>query len=162
MENQQLLHSFASYSHGINSFLVFSLIAAVATGLMAWWLNRKQYEDNRDKNLKNVGVMFLGFLFMLACGSGLFKLMSLWSLKPIEIYSHSVKTPYGRAEFKDVKDFFIKPSMIAKSIDPNLPVDSTRFLSIIERRGESDKIHILSEGDYPIDSVFVYLIKALD
>ena len=163
MENQQLICSFEAYKHSVDWFLVLVGLLAVGTALGIWWLNKKVYEDSRDKNMKNVYVMFLTFVCLIACGSWLFKAFSLWSLKPIEIYSHSIKTPNGRADFKDITDFFVKPHFVSKSMDPNSPVDSTRFLMIMERKGgDQEKMHVLSEGDYPVDSVFACLSRLME
>ena len=71
-------------------------------------------------------------------------------LKPVKLYRTGIETPYGTAQLRDIKDFYIKKEVHYKPMQPNVIADSARYLFILEA---NDKGHVLSEGDYPIQEI---------
>jgi hypothetical protein len=103
-----------------------------------------------DKTRLNIISMLLGFVAVIAGGFVVLRLVSKIKLTSVEIYNNHVKTPYGDVRFQDIEDFYIKIEKKPKMLNPNEITDSTRYFFIMEK---SRKTHILSEGDYLIDSI---------
>jgi len=131
---------------------LFGLVLVLGLGIY-YFLYRSPMEGNMRKLI----AMLLGFGLIMALGSGLFRAFSLWKLQPIEIYRDRVVLPSGVALFRNLDDFGLKGTKRTSIADPNLVRDSMRYLMLFEKGG---KTHVLSEGDYPIDSIYAKLEKA--
>ena len=129
-------------------FWTVALMGAVAAGLifMYFFLPKTKL----DKNRRGIVSMLLSFLMVIAGGFIVLRLASKMKLSSVEIYNNHVKTPYGDVRFQDIDDFYIKIEKRSKILDPTELIDSTRYLFIMEK---SRKTHVLSEGDYLIDSI---------
>jgi hypothetical protein len=130
--------------------LISALIAALCFGLARFYVQKL----NLDYNRRTVVRLLLLFGGMTASFSAIFRGVSLLRLTPVCIYADAIETPYGKAELKNLSDFYIKMETRARSMQPDVPIDSTKFLHLIEKTG---KTHILSAGDYPIDSILAKL-----
>jgi hypothetical protein len=97
-----------------------------------------------------VGLIF-GLGGLVCAFAIVLKLFSYFRLQPVELYDDRIKTPYGTAELRNVRDFYIKIERHYRPMQPNEVRDSARYFFVQER---SDKTHVLSEGDYPIDSIW--------
>ena len=103
--------------------------------------------------------MLLGFLAVIASGFFLLRLLSQAKLKTVSIYNNRIETPYGEVRLQDIRDYYIKIERKYKPLNPNEITDSTRYFFIHEK---SDKTHVLSEGDYLIDSILFKLNYVVD
>jgi hypothetical protein len=103
-----------------------------------------------EKELRKVVGLAMALIGLVAVLSLTLKLFSMSRLKPVKLYRNSVETPYGTAQLREIKDFYIKKEVHYKPMQPNVVSDSARFLFILE---QNDKGHVLSEGDYPIDTI---------
>jgi hypothetical protein len=111
-----------------------------------------------DKTRLNIISMLLGFFAVIAGGFVVLRLVSKMKLTTVEIYNNHVKTPYGDVRFQDIEDFYIKIEKKPKILNPNELIDSTRYFFLMEK---SRKTHILSEGDYLIDSILAKMNYAV-
>jgi hypothetical protein len=130
----------------LESWLIGSIIVGLL-GFGLYFFQEKLPVAQRLKNVVGLAAALIGLVAMLSLG---LKLFSMARLKPVKLYRNSVETPYGTAQWRDIKDFYIKSEVHYKPMQPNVIADSARFFFIIER---NDKGHVLSEGDYPIDSI---------
>lgn len=99
---------------------------------------------------------FIGLIAIISLSARLF---TLFRLKPIQIDATKITTAYGETKFTEIRDFFIQTDRQYKPNSPNQPVDSMRFLIIFDRKLNRQ---MYSEEDYPIDSIFKILDKAVD
>jgi hypothetical protein len=132
------------------SFTDIWLVGSVFLGLVgfgAYFFQEKLPVEARLKSVVGLAAALIGLVAMLSL---CLKLFSMARLKPVKLYRNSVETPYGTAELREIKDFYIKKEVHYKPMQPNAIADSARFLFIVER---NDKGHVLSEGDYPIDTI---------
>ena len=132
------------------TFLDTWLIGSALLGLLgfgAYFFQDKLPVDVRLRKVVGLAAALIGLVAVLSMG---LKLFSMARLKPVKLYRTSVETPYGTAQLREIKDFYIKKEVHYKPMQPNAIADSARFLFILEA---NDKGHVLSEGDYPIDSI---------
>jgi hypothetical protein len=132
------------------SFLDTWLIGSIVLGLLgfgAYFFQEKLPVEVRLRKVIGLAAALIGLVAVLSMG---LKLFSMARLKPVKLYRTSVETPYGTAQLREIKDFYIKKEVHYKPMQPNAIADSARFLFILEA---NDKGHVLSEGDYPIDSI---------
>ena len=152
----RVLYSFSAYPHGVDGVGLVSFGLAVLFGLgVYYWLKVSLMEDNR----RYLYAMLLGFGALIALGTGLLKVYSLWRLQPIVVYNTRVVTPYGAAVYKNLIDFGIQLEKKTSLINPEVSRDSVRYLMLFEKGG---KTHVLSEGDYPIDSIYATLNRIVE
>ncbi len=145
------LYIFEPFKQTTDWVLVGTLSAAMLMGLLAYVVSKY---SKLDVNRRNILFMLFFFLGILATGTAVFRLFSLWKLKPVQIYSDRIETPYGTAPFKNIRDFYVKIERHYKTMDPSEVRDSARYFFLLER---NDKTHVLSEGDYPVDSILAKL-----
>jgi hypothetical protein len=129
--------------------LLLSLLAII------FYLNKNAQIDAARRN---VLILVLGLICLVVVSTFGFKLLSLWKLQSVKIYNTKIETPYGSTPLSNVKDFYIKLERKYKSLQPDKAVDSARYFFLIERH---DKTHVLSEGDYPIDSILSKLNQVM-
>jgi hypothetical protein len=140
------LHTFEAAKSLLDKWLVGSVIIGIV-GLGAYFFQEKLPIRQNLKGVVGLAAALFGLVAVLSLG---LKAFSMSRLKPVKLYRNSVETPYGTAEFREIKDFYIKKETHYKPMQPNAVVDSARYLFIVER---NDKGHVLSEGDYAIDSI---------
>lgn len=137
---------FDAFSPDFGSLIVPSIWGVVAI-LAALGV---RFTQRIEPKIKNALILPMYFLVVLAVGSWGYRFYSIWRLKPLKIFNDRIETPYGVAKMTEIKDYFIRMDKKYQPFTSERAVDSIRFLFIIER---GEKIHALSEGDYPIDSV---------
>jgi hypothetical protein len=140
------LHTFEAAKSFLDSWLIGSLILGLL-GFGAYFFQEKIPVRQNLKSVVGLAAALIGLVAVLSLG---LKMFSMSRLKPVKLYRNSVETPYGKAELREIKDFYIKKEVHYKPMQPNAISDSARFLFIVER---NDKGHVLSEGDYAIDSI---------
>ena len=149
------IYIFEPFKQDIDGWLVLtSIVLALAIFGILYFKNNKKMEYNR----RNALLMVFSFVTIIATATGAFRLYSKWRLKPVEIYVNKIVTPYGTAPFKNIRDFYIKLERRYKPMQENEISDSAHYFFILER---NDKGHVLSEGDYPIDSILAKLNDAM-
>ena len=126
------------------------LVGALMLGILGFGLYFFQEKIPVRQDLRKVVGLAAALIGLVAMLSLCLKLFSMARLKPVKLYRTSVETPYGTAQLRDIKDFYIKKEVHYKPMQPDVIADSASFLFILER---DDKGHVLSEGDYPIDSI---------
>jgi hypothetical protein len=132
------------------SFLDTWLIGSIILGLLgfgAYFFQEKLPVEERLRKVIGLAAALIGLVAVLSMG---LKLFSMARLKPVKLYRTSIETPYGTAQFREIKDFYIKKEVHYKPMQPNVVADSARYLFILEG---NDKGHVLSEGDYPIHDI---------
>jgi hypothetical protein len=140
------LYTYEAAKSFLDSWLIGSIIISLV-GFGLYFFQEKIPVEQRLKHVVGLAAALFGLVAVLSLG---LKLFSMARLKPVKLYRNSVETPYGTVQWREIKDFYIKKETHYKPMQPNVITDSTRFLFIVER---NDKGHVLSEGDYPIDSV---------
>ncbi len=141
------LYTFESFKHTTDLVLVWTFGTLFIMAFLAYVVKKK---SKLDVNRRNILVMLCFFIGILAAGTAAFRLISMWKLKPVEIYNNRIVTPYGTAPLNNIRDFYIKIERHYKMIDPSAIKDSARYFFLLER---NDKTHVLSEGDYQVDSI---------
>ncbi len=140
------LFTFEAAKSFVDAWVIGSILLGVL-GFGAYFFQEKLPVEQRLRSVVGLAAALIGLVAMLSL---CLKLFSMSRLKPVKLYLNSVETPYGTAEFREIKDFYIKKEVHYKPMQPNAIADSARFLFIVER---NDKGHVLSEGDYPIDTI---------
>ncbi len=143
------LHIFEPTKTFLDSWFIGSALALILLIFVWFWLKNTQ---KLDKNRRAVVSLLLGMGSLVAGFSLAVKLFSYVRLQPVAIYNNRIETPYGAADYRNVRDFYIKIERKYKPMQPNVVTDSSRYFFVLER---SDKTHVLSEGDYPIDTILV-------
>ncbi len=149
------LHTFEPYSASTDFWLIF-LSTVFFLCLLGIFLIKK---TRLDAPRRAVVSMILSFIAVILAGFVGLRVYSSFKLSPVKIYINRIETPYGEANFREVRDFYIKQERKYKPMNPNEVTDSTRYFFLFER---SDKTHVLSEGDYLIDSILAKMNEVFD
>lgn len=145
------LYTFEPFKQSIDWVVVLTLALVLLMLFVSFLVKKYSKLDVTRRNIVNMVCFFIG---IIAAGTAVFRLISLWKLKPVEIYAKRIETPYGTAQLNNIRDFYIKTEMRTKPMNPNAVTDSSRYFFLLER---NDKTHVLSEGDYQIDSILAKL-----
>jgi hypothetical protein len=140
------LYTFEAAKSLLDSWLVGSVIVG-SLGFGLYFLQGKLPVRKNLKNVIGLAAALFGMVAVLSLG---LKVFSMSRLKSVKLYRNSIETPYGTAQLREIKDFYIKKETHYKPMQPNVIADSASYLFILER---NDKGHVLSEGDYAIDSI---------
>ena len=147
----KLLYTFEALKHATDWVLVLTSCVVILMALMSFVVTKYA---KLDTNRRNIVVMLCFFIGIIAAGTAAFRLISLWKLKPVQIYVDRIETPYGTARLDNIRDFYVKLERHYKPMNPNEVKDSARYFFLLER---NDKTHVLSEGDYQVDSILAKL-----
>ncbi len=112
-----------------------------------------------DKNRRLTVLMLLSFVGMIGMCTSASRLYAIYRMKPVKLYTDHIETPFGTTTYFNIKDYFIRLQRDYKPMQPEAVRDSMRYLMIIER---NDKTHLLSEGDYKIDSILVKMNEIIE
>jgi hypothetical protein len=145
------LYTFEPFKHATDWVLIGTAFLVTLMLLIAYLVKTRANLDVNRRNIVNMVCFFIG---IIAAGTAAFRLISLWKLKPVQIYSNRIETPYGTAQLNNISDFYVKIERRTKPMNPSAVTDSSRYFFLIER---SDKTHVLSEGDYQVDSILAKL-----
>ena len=150
------LYSFASINQGLNGWLIAPLLIAALclAGILYFRKN-----TTLDYNRRNIIVMVLSFIGIIGVGTAAMKLYSQWRLKPVEIYTNRIVTPYGETPLSNISDFYIKLENKYKPLRTDIVLDSAHYFFLIEK---NEKTHVLSQGDYPIYDILDNLNRVID
>ena len=124
--------------------------------LTAFYFSKSKTLDSSRKNIIYMICSFIGFISVITFGS---RLITIFRLRPFVIDNTKISTPYGETKLTDIKDFFIQTDRQYKPYNPNTPVDSMRYLIIFNKKL---KRQMYSEADFPIDTIFKILDKAVE
>ncbi len=141
------LYTFEPFKHATDWVLIGTAFLVILMFLAAYSVKKYAKLDTNRRNIVNMVCFFIG---IIAAGTAVFRLISLWKLTPVQIYNNRVETPYGTAPLNEIRDFYIKTERRTKPMNPSAVTDSSRYFFLMER---SDKTHVLSEGDYEVDSI---------
>ncbi len=140
------LHTFEAAKNYLDSWLIGSIIISLL-GFGLYVFQKKLPVRENLRGVLGLAAALFGLVALLSLG---LKVVSMVRLKPVKLYRNSIETPYGTAQLREIRDFYIKKETHYKPMQPNVIADSASYLFILER---NDKGHVLSEGDYPIDSI---------
>jgi hypothetical protein len=149
------LYTFEPIKHNTDPLLVVTGTALLCLLTAIFYLYKNERLETARRNLL---ILILSLICLVAVSTIAFKLLSLWKLKAVNIYNDKIETPYGTTPLSNVKDFYIKLERKYRTLQPDVAIDSARYFFLLER---NDKTHILSEGDYPIDSILSKLNNVL-
>jgi hypothetical protein len=149
------LYTFEPFKHTFDTWLFIPFVIALSASIGIFFFNKNKILDTQRRNVVK---MLLGFVIVIAIGMGGFRLISQLKLKTVKIYSNQIETPYGKTPLSNIRDYYIKMERRFKPINPDKTTDSTRYFFILEK---NDKTHVLSEGDYQIDSILAKLNEAM-
>jgi hypothetical protein len=150
------LFTFEPYKQSLDAWTI-ALMGAVAAFLIFIYIYLPKIK--LDKTRRNIISMLLSFLTVIAGGFVVLRLVSKVKLTNVEVYNNHIKTPYGDVRLQDIQDYYIKIENKYKPLNPNVITDSTRYFFLIEK---NSKTHVLSEGDYLIDSILAKLNYVVD
>ena len=140
------LYTYEAAKSFLDTWLIGSILVS-SLGFGTYFFQEKLSVEVRLRKVIGLAAALIGLVAVLSMG---LKLFSMARLKPVKLYRTSIETPYGTAQLREIKDFYIKKEVHYKPMQPNAISDSARYLFILER---DDKGHVLSEGDYAIDSI---------
>ena len=130
-------------------FWLWMPLGLILLCIFSGYILQKQIAD-KDRRLTTLMILsFVGVISLLTAGS---RLYAITRMQPVKLYTEHIETPFGSTTYFNIKDYFIRLQRDYKPMQPDAPRDSMRYLMIIER---NDKTHLLSEGDYKIDSIFL-------
>ncbi len=112
-----------------------------------------------DKNRRLTVLMLLSFVIVIGLCTSASRLYAIYRMKPVKLYTDHIETPFGTTTYFNIKDYFIRLQRDYKPMQSEAIRDSMRYLMIIER---NDKTHLLSEGDYKIDSILVKMNEIIE
>ena len=96
------------------------------------------------------------FVVMIAAGTLLFSWMTKRRIANIELYSSEIKTPYGIAQFKNIKDIYFE-----ESVEPNWIGSNGKRYKMLIISEKNKKGHVLSEENYKIQEIAQELKMAI-
>lgn len=153
---EELLASFQAAAAVDEPAFLLSLAAAAAGLLgMIGVLWRKPPRERHNQNM--LIAMLLFFVFIIGASTAFFTWLRQQQLKPVNIYTDRIETPFGEAPFQRIRN----AKIMAHSEGSPLGAynrNQTRLLTIIERDG---KTHVMSESDYPIERILNQLREAV-
>ncbi len=155
MEN--ILYTIEPEASGSGATIALSLLVSLAAlaGLAA--LLRKP-ASGEQYNRKMLAAMLLFFTVLIGSGTAFFSWLKSRKTSDIIIYTDAVETPYGRAEFGNIKNAAIELDKQPSFVNPGRAVRQTRLLVIEEKNG---KAHIMSEKDYDLQELMDKLREAV-
>jgi hypothetical protein len=149
------LHSFNAIKSPFDIWLVAPILITLICGLAILYVRKN---TTLDYNRRNILVMILGFFTVIAMVSFGMKAYSYGRLKPVQIFTNRIITPYGETPLSNVADFYIKLEKTYKPMQSEIVRDSARYFFLIEK---NDKTHVLSEGDYPIYDILTKMNEVM-
>jgi hypothetical protein len=127
------------------SALVIAILGFTGTFLILFFRLIKDY------NYRLLFAMLLFFVAMIAAGTAFYTHLTASKLGPVRFFTEGLSTPYGSVRYDDIKDAYIETDQERALINPNQINRRTRILIIEERQ---DKLHLLSEINYPVEEIF--------
>ena len=134
------------------------MLAIVGVVGLVFALRRKSTTaDERNRNM--LLAMLLFFLATISAGTALFSWLSMRKTGPVTITADAIETPYGKVDFKSIKNAEIITDQPVRLLPSNSQRGAVKLLLIEERSG---KAHIMSEENYDIQRIFGALREAIN
>lgn len=145
-------------THQEDQFVLYLAIVLALTGLagLVVTLRKKGSGDAHNRNM--LVAMLLFFLTIISTGTALFSWLSMRKTGPVTITDSAIETPYGKVEFKDVRNAEIIVDRPVRLLPTNSDRGTVKLLIIEERSG---KAHVMSEENYDIQRIFGTLREAM-
>ena len=115
--------------------------------------------SRENRTFRQLGAMLLFFGFLIGAGMSLFSWWTTRKLSPVVLYPDAIETPFGRAEFDQIENAYIKEELQKSFIKPSIPTGSYKVLIIEEIGG---KAHALSEENYDLPEIMAKLKEAVE
>jgi hypothetical protein len=156
----ELIVSFSPVDTGSNALLLGSLVVALVCLATTFLL--LYFRWIADYNYRLLVAMLLFFAAIIGGGTAFYTQLTSRKLGPVQFFERGLSTPYGDVPYEQVRDAFIETDEERALINPNQVNRQTRILIIQDRQ---DRVHLLSEANYPVDDIFQVLkdqVKARD
>ena len=134
--------------------LVCIVLAVLALGFLVY--NQRRTVSPEKRSMAQLFSLLAGFVILIAIGTGIFSFWAGQKSIPVKVSTNAIETLYGKTNLDDINQLYIHYDQKLSPISGKLQGDSTRLLMIIENDG---KTHVLSEENYPIDSIAKVLRK---
>ena len=138
----------------ISPTVLFSLIFAIFGFILVIFAQKNRTIATPRRHLLQ---MLGGFVGVIALCTAVLQWATNKRLIPVEIKSDSITTSFGTAMFRDIEEVKMFPNVQMTALT-NSPKDTVFQMLIIEQNG---KTHVLSEQDYPIQTISEALTKVL-
>ena len=137
------------------TFILTMTVGLISLAACIWILRKPVI---KAYNYKMLVAMLLFFSTLISLGSSVFMGLKLKKNTPIAIYPTSIETPYGVAQYDNIKNASIIADKTPSIINSSQSARITKLLVIEEKDG---KAHVLSEEDYPITEILRQLKLAI-
>ncbi len=111
------------------------------------------------KTNKKLLLLFSGFMGIIALGTGIFSYLTINRLNTVQLYENGLTTPRGTLTFDKIRtikleEFKEHSKYPVQRGGEFISIDTARVILVEEYGGD---IHLISEENYPIDSIFGHL-----
>ncbi len=105
---------------------------------------------------KKLLLLFAGFLGIIALGTSIFSGLTQQKLTTVQIYKNGISTPHGEVTFDNIRSIKMEQlkehSKYPVQRDGEfITIDTANVILVEENNG---KIHLLSEDNYPLTSIY--------
>lgn len=140
-----------------NIALIAVALAVFVIGTIgAVWLFRQDL-NSRGSQYNGLLGMLMGFIALIALGTGVFEWLSTTKTGTVKIYSNRIELGKHQIAFQNLDNAMIQESKVTSWINPNITKRATLLLFIADRSGNT---YVLSEENYPIKKILENLRKA--
>ena len=153
----ELIRTFEAANES-NDFYMWLAGAAIGMSMIGLYMGlfREETKEKWNYNLRMLAAMLSFFVMLIASGTLLFSWMTKRKVADIELYSSEIKTPYGTAQFKNIKDIYFE-----ESIEPTWIGSNGRRYKMLIISEKNKKGHVLSEKNYKLQEIAQELKTAM-
>ncbi len=131
-----------------NLFLLLLALLVACIVAAVWSVRQRTMEHNR----RVIVQMLSAFVGFIAFGFLVLKVASSAKIADVKLYRNRLETASKQIQYSEIRDFFVQAQLKYAPLQPDQARDTARFLHIQTR---DDNEQIFSDGDYPIDTIFV-------
>lgn len=142
-----------------NDFYMWLAGAVIVMSMIGLYLGlfSEETKEKWNYNLRMLAAMLSFFVMMIAAGTLLFSWMTKRRIADIELYSSEIRTPYGTAQFKNIKDIYFE-----ESIEPTWIGSNGKRYKMLIISEKNKKGHVLSEENYKVQEIAQELKIAME
>lgn len=138
--------------------MVWMALSIFALGMVgAIWLFRQKPANNKSAYTGLIG-MLIGFLALIALGTGIFGWIALAKNTTFSIYEDRVVFGKRQIPFQNLRNAIIEESKETSWINPNITKKSVQLLFVTDYQGNT---YVFSEENYPIKEIIAKLKAAV-
>ncbi len=144
---EDIIFSFEPHTRELNLFLYTGILFSVL-GMIGF-----VYALKKNKKLL---LLFSGFIGVIALGTAIFSGLTRERLITVQLYKNGITTPRGAVTFDKIKTIKLEELKEHSKYPVQrggefISIDTARVILVEEYDG---KIHLISEENYPLDSIF--------